>query len=297
MKLLVTGSGGFVGLPLVQALRADGHEVRRLVRDPARCRAGEAYLWDPERGEIDPSAFTGVEGVIHLAGENIASGRWTEARLSRIRLSRVRGTRLLAEGIARLPSPPRVFVSASATGFYGDRGEAWVDEASPAGTGLLAGICVEWEEATRAASEAGVRCVLPRLGVVLSPAGGALGRMLPMFRLGLGGPLGTGRQYLSWVALADLVGILRHCLVTPQLHGPVNAVSPSPVPQRDFARALGARLHRPAWIPAPAPLLRLVLGRMADELLLSGARVRPTRLLESGYAFLAPGLEAGLAGV
>ncbi|PJB31224.1 MAG: TIGR01777 family protein [Deltaproteobacteria bacterium CG_4_9_14_3_um_filter_65_9] len=294
MRVAITGSTGLVGSEVVIALTAAGHEVVRLVRRvPA---PGEkAVRWDPAKGEVDAAGLEGLDAVIHLAGENVGSGRWTAARKAAIRDSRVNGTRLLCDALAGLARPPKTLVCASAIGYYGDRGEEPLTEASPAGTGYLAAVSLEWEEASGSAARKGIRVVSLRIGVVLSPKGGALSRMLPLFRAGLGGVIGGGRQYVSWVALDDLVGIVLHALECGGLSGPVNAVAPRPVTNREFTEALGKTLSRPTPFPVPAFVLRLAVGReMADALLLASAHVVPRRLEETGYSFRFPELSAAL---
>lgn len=292
LTVAVSGASGLVGRQLCALLTAGGHVVKRLVRRRAR-DAGE-IAWDPRGGEVDLPALEGVDAVVHLAGENIASGRWTEARKERILRSRSEGTRTLAQAIARMESRPATLVSASAIGWYGDAGEEPVDEDSPAGSGFLADVCTQWEVAAEPAREAGVRVVHPRIGIVLSGDGGALALMRRPFNLGLGGPLGSGRQWMSWIALDDLIGLLHHALFDETLEGPVNAVAPEPVRQRDFARRLAAVLRRPAVLPAPAFAVRLALGEMAEEMLLGGARVSSSVLPGTGFRFALPTLEEAL---
>jgi uncharacterized protein (TIGR01777 family) len=241
------------------------------------------FRWGLEAREIDDTALAGADAVVHLAGESIAAGRWNSARKRRILESRVRGTSALCAALARTPRPPPVLITASAIGFYGDRGDELLDEASPAGRGFLADLCREWEAASAPAETLGVRVVKLRIGIVLSRHGGALPRMLLPFRLGLGGVVGSGRQYWSWVTLTDLIGIVMHALETPGLRGPVNAVSPQPATNAEFTRELGKVLHRPTLLPLPAFMARVVLGEMADELLLSSSRVIPHALQSSGY--------------
>jgi uncharacterized protein (TIGR01777 family) len=231
---------------------------------------------------------------VHLAGENIASGRWTRARRARIEGSRIQGTQLLAETLAGLARRPRVFVSVSAVGFYGDTGGEVVDESAQPGRGFLAGVCRAWEAAAAPARDAGIRVVHPRLGIVLSAAGGVLARLAPAFRAGLGGPVGSGAQQMSWISSDDVLDVLERCLADSALAGPVNAVAARPVTNAEFARALGRVLGRPAFLPLPSLVLRLALGEMAEELLLSGQGVRPSRLLDAGFEFRSPGLEAAL---
>lgn len=291
----VSGTGGLVGSALCAGLREAGHAVRRLVR--GRPRADDEFGWDPATGEIDPAAFAGAAAVVHLAGESIAAGRWSAARKERIRHSRVAGTTGIAAALAALPPPAPALVAASAIGFYGDRGDEALDESSPAGNGFLAEVCRAWEAATEPAERAGVRVVRVRIGVVLAAAGGALPRMLPPFRLGLGGRIGDGRQYMSWIALDDLVAVLRRAALDASLAGAVNAVAPGAVRNAEFARVLARVLRRPAWLPLPAPLVRLLLGEMGRELLLAGARVLPQRLAAAGFDFRHPALEPALRSI
>jgi uncharacterized protein (TIGR01777 family) len=294
MRVAVSGSTGLVGSEVVASLSTAGHEVVRLVRrSPA---PGEkAVRWDPAKGEVDAAGLEGFDAVIHLAGENVGAGRWTPARKAAIRDSRVNGTRLLCDALAGLARPPKTLVCASAVGYYGDRGGETLAEESPPGTGYLAEVCQEWEAASAPAARKGIRVVALRIGMVLSPEGGALPRMLPLFRAGLGGVLGGGRQYVSWVALDDLPNILLHALQRGDLTGPVNAVAPRPVTNREFTVALGKVLARPTPLPVPAFALRLAVGReMADALLLASARVVPRRLEETGYRFRFPELGGAL---
>ncbi|MGE5188876.1 MAG: TIGR01777 family oxidoreductase [Gemmatimonadota bacterium] len=293
MKVLVTGASGFVGSALLPFLTGEGHFAVRLVRS-ARAPGRSEVSWDPQRGAIDLDALEGIDAAIHLAGESIAAVPWTAEGKRRIRESRVGGTRLLCESFARLDRPPKTLVCASAVGYYGDRGHEMLREDSPPGTGFLAQVCKEWEAASEPAERKGIRVVRLRIGMVLSPTGGALARMLGLFRAGLGGRVGSGDQYMSWIALDDLVGVVDHAIRTPSLEGPVNAVSPRPVTNREFAKILGRVLGRPAVLPAPAFAVRLILGEMADDLLLASARVVPERLLLSGYAFRHPELEGAL---
>lgn len=291
-RVAVTGASGFVGRALVARLEADGLRVVRLVRRPG---PGDVVTWDPAAGAIDAGALEGVEAVVHLAGEDISGGRWTAEKKRRIRQSRVAGTALLAGALASLRRPPRVLVSASAVGIYGDRGDEVLTEASAPGHGFLSDVATAWEAATTPASAAGIRVVTPRLGIVLDPAGGALARMLLPFRLGVGGPLGPGTQWVSWLTRAEAVGIIRFAIDTPNLAGAVNAVAPAPVTFAGFARALGAALHRPAILPVPSLALRLVFGEMAEGLLLASQRCIPEALQAAGYRFEAPTLPEALA--
>ncbi len=289
----ITGASGLIGGHLARQLAAQGWEVRRLVRDRSRVRPPDLF-WNPDSNEIDVAGLQGCAAVVHLAGESIFGLRWTKAKKERIRESRVRGTTLLAEGLARLASPPRVLISGSAVGYYGDRGAEMLTEASPPGSGFLAEVAQEWEAATAPASRAGVRVVTLRTGIVLSQAGGALRTMLPAFRWGLGGRVGPGTQYMSWISLPDLAAVIERGLTDDGLNGPLNAVAPEPVQNAAFVRALAAQLRRPAVFPAPAPLLRLIAGEMADALLLASTRAVPTRLLAAGFAFQHAQLDAAL---
>ncbi len=266
--------------------------MRRLTRSGDS--AEDAVLWDPSAGTIDADRLAGVDAVVHLAGESIAQGRWTVAKKARIRDSRVKGTRLLAETLAGLPTPPGVMVSVSATGYYGDRGNELLTEESAPGNNFLAGVGREWEAAADPAREAGIRVVHPRLGIVLSTEGGALATTLPIFKLGAGGRLGSGRQYWSWISIDDVVGAVLHALATESLEGPVNVVAPDPPTNAEYTRTLGRVLGRPTIFPLPAPAARIMLGQVADELLLASQRVEPARLKESGYSYRHPELEGAL---
>jgi uncharacterized protein (TIGR01777 family) len=293
MKILVTGSAGLVGSALVPFLTSKGHEVLRLVRSEPRAEAAE-IKWDPAKGIETPARLEGLDAVVHLAGENISEGRWTDEKKVRIRESRVKGTRTLAEALARLSQPPKTLVSASAIGFYGDRGDEVLNEQSASGDNFLAEVCREWELATRPAAEKSIRVVALRFGVILSPDGGALQKMLTPFKLGIGGRVGDGRQYMSWITLDDVIGVIYYALTNEALHGPVNVVAPQAVTNLEFTKAMGQVLSRPTLFPAPAFALRLAFGEMADALLLSSARVEPLRLKESGYEFQYPELEGAL---
>jgi uncharacterized protein len=295
MKIIMTGSTGLIGSALTSALKTAGHEVTPLVRrSPA---PPGAVSWDPLAERMDAASLAGTEAVIHLAGESLAEGRWTRAKKDRIYTSRVQATDLLARTLAQLRPLPRVMLCASAVGFYGDRGDEILTEEMPAGTGYAADLCRQWEQASAPAAAAGIRVVHARFGIVLSKAGGALAKMLTPFRLGLGGPIGNGRQYVSWIALDDAIGAIMHLLNQSQLAGAVNAVAPESVTNRQLAKTLGRVLHRPAVFPLPAPIARLVLGEMADVLLLASARVVPRRLEADGFTFRYPQLEAALVHV
>lgn len=296
MRVLVSGSSGLVGKALCAALAQAGHTVVRLVRNDTAL-SDQAIYWDPGRGVLAGDQLLGFDGVIHLAGESIANGRWTPEHKARIRESRLQGTQLLADRIAACGQPPAFLISASAIGFYGNRGDEILSEDSAPGRGFLAEVCQEWEAKTRRAAEAGVRVVNLRLGMVLSAEGGALAKMLPLFRLGLGGPLGNGAMWVSWIHLDDLVRAIMHCIDTPSLAGPVNAMAPAPLTNRDFARTLGKALHRPAFVATPAPVLRIALGEMADELLLASTRAIPQKLEDSGYTFQFAQLDSALTDI
>lgn len=291
MDVLVSGSTGLIGSALVSALEEGGHRVRRLTRSGGSSE--DVVRWDPSAGEIDAGRIEGVDAVVHLAGENIA-GRWTDAKKARIRDSRVRGTRLLAETLARLPTPPAVMVSASAAGYYGDRGNELLSEESAPGDNFLAEVGQEWEAAADPAREAGVRVVNPRFGIVLSTEGGALGTTLPIFKLGVGGKIGSGRQYWSWIAIDDVVGAILHVLTKDSLEGPVNVTVPDPPTNSEYTSVLGRVLGRPTVFPLPAPAARIMLGQLADELLLASQRIEPARLKETGYSYRYPELEGAL---
>jgi uncharacterized protein (TIGR01777 family) len=290
ITVAVTGATGLIGSALVQRLRARGHAVRRLVRSSPQA---DDVVWDPGHGALDPGALTGVDAVVHLAGEPVAH-RWTAERKRAIRESRVRSTELLARAVAALPRKPRAFLSGSAVGYYGDRGDAVLDETAGPGTDFLAGVARAWEDATAPMTDAGVRVVLLRTGIVLSPAGGALAKLLPIFKLGGGGPLGSGRQWMSWIALDDHVRAMEHAIFTESMRGAANLVAPNPVTNAEFATTLGRVLARPALIPVPAFALELLYGEMARATLLAGQRAVPKALSASGFEFAEPTLEGAL---
>ena len=297
MKIVVTGATGLVGSALVPSLVANGHGVVRLVRRQSSAGTGNNVtdaVWQPDRGEIDAAALAGCDAAVHLAGENISEGRWTEEKKRRIVESRTRGTRLISETLARLDPRPRAFVSASATGFYGDRGDELLTEESAPGKNFVAQVCREWEAATEPASAAGIRTAVMRFGIVLAGEGGALAKMMTPVKLGVGGRLGSGRQYYSWIAIEDAVAGIRRALEDESLGGPVNLVSPQPVTNGEFTKALGKALGRPTLFAVPAFAARLAFGEMADELLLASARVEPARLKSAGFGFKYPTLEACL---
>jgi uncharacterized protein len=291
-RIAISGASGLVGSQLVPFLRAGGHDVARLVR--RRPSAADEIAWDPAADQIDAASLEGMDAVIHLAGASIAGGRWTTARKAAILSSRLQGTRLLAETLARLQCPPRALISASGIGYYGDAESTPLTENSPQGDGFLAHVCRAWEEATAPAVASGIRVVLPRFGVVLAGRGGLLARMVPAFRFGLGGPLGGGEQFMSWIALDDLLGILLQAIADDRLAGPVNAVAPHAVSNRVFAETLGRVLGRPAILRTPASALRLAAGELADELLLASQLARPAHLEEVGFSFAFPTLEDAL---
>lgn len=291
MRIAVSGASGLIGSAVVPELQAAGHEVVRLVRrEPA---AASEIGWDPEGGTIDAESLAGVDAIVHLAGENVGQ-RWTKARRERILHSRVAGTRLLAETVAAL-SPTPALVCASAVGYYGPLGDEVVDESSPRGRGFLAGVVQAWEEAAQPARDAGARVAHLRCGLVLSRRGGALARLLPPFRLGLGGRVGSGRQWWSWVTLADTAAAYRHAVEHGDVAGPVNVVAPGTARNAEFVQALGKALRRPAVLPLPAFAVRAVFGQMGVEMLLGGQRVAPRVLEERGFAFGQPTLDAALA--
>jgi uncharacterized protein (TIGR01777 family) len=292
MIIAITGSTGLVGNALIGALQADGHTIRRIVRRPSSGSDRE-IRWDPAGGTIEAAAFNDVDAVVHLAGESVAK-RWSPTVKQEIRDSRVRGTMLLCETLASLTVKPCALVSASAIGYYGDRGDELLDESSAPGSNFLAGVCQQWEAATNPARDANIRVVNLRIGLVLSRKGGALKKMLTPFRLGVGGILGNGRQYLSWLTLDELVRVIQFALNASALCGPVNAVAPQSVTNREFTKTLGRVLRRPTVIPMPAFMPRLAFGEMADELLLASARVEPRALSAAGFEFAHPQLEPAL---
>ena len=289
----MSGARGFIGSTIVSFLKGKGDEVVRLIRGEPPVGSRDVR-WDPANGFIDKSKLEGFDAVIHLAGEQIANGRWTEKKKQEIRESRTKGTNLLAQSLAALSKPPKVLVSASAIGYYGDRGNEILTEDSSPGAGFLPEVGRVWEEAAVPALRAGIRVVHPRIGIVLGIAGGALGKMLPIFKLGIGGKIGDGRQYMSWISLDDMVGVLYHCVITETVRGPINGVAPHPVTNIEFTKILGGVLHRPTFFPLPAFGARLIFGQLADEVLLASIRVQPTKLLASGYPFRHPHLEEAL---
>jgi uncharacterized protein (TIGR01777 family) len=293
MHIAVTGASGLVGSALVPFLTTGGHRVVRVVRSAPK-PDDDAIQWDPQAGQLDPASLEGLDAVVHLAGENIAAGRWTAAQKARIRDSRVKSTGLLCETLAKLSQPPKVLVCASAIGVYGNRGDETLQEDSPAGRGFLAEVCQAWEATTQPASQAGIRTALLRIGVVLSPAGGALAKMLLPFRMGVGGVIGSGNQYWSWIGVDDVVGAIHHALMTAGLEGAVNVVAPRPATNTEFTKTFGRVLGHPTFFPLPGFAARLALGEMADDLLLASTRVEPRKLVATGYSFRHPELEGVL---
>jgi uncharacterized protein (TIGR01777 family) len=302
MRILVSGSTGFLGTALIDTLEREGHTIVRLVRpdtgdlDAGRDRA-QTVRWDPVGGQFDATAAEGADALVHLAGASIADGRWNAARKNLLRTSRIEATRHLIAALSKLKQPPRVIVASSAIGYYGDRADETVTEASAPGTDFLSALCRAWEAETARGAEFGARVVMLRFGIILAAHGGALPRMALPFKLGAGGKLGSGRQWMSWLTLAETVGIIRFALANSGLSGPTNAVTPNPVQNSEFTEILAKTLHRPALFPAPAFALRLALGEMADALLLVSQRVKPSRLEQAGYRFAQPELPAALAEV
>jgi uncharacterized protein (TIGR01777 family) len=297
MKIALTGSTGLIGSALVPLLTTQGHSVLRLVRPQSKDNAttpGEKVIWDPSSGMLDAAALEGCDAVVHLAGDNIGSERWSDEKKRRLRASRLDSTKLLCSRIAQLKTPPKVVICASAIGFYGDRGDQPLTEESERGSGFLADLCCDWEAAAKDAQKCGARLVNLRTGVVLSPKGGALQKMLLPFQMGAGGPIGTGKQYFSWIAMDDIIGAILHCLVTDAVSGPVNAVAPNPVTNGEYTHALGHVLQRPAFIPMPAFGARMAFGEFADECLLVSQKVLPKKLENTGYKFRCPEIEGAL---
>ena len=291
MKVLITGSSGLIGSALAKSLTSNGHDVIRLLRHSS---ANDSPVWGPENGVMDLADVGEITAVVHLAGENIADGRWSGSKKNRILNSRVRGTKLLAEYFADSDQKPQVIISASAVGFYGDRGTEIVDEESNAGKSFLANVCVQWEDALNAAVETGIRVVKVRFGIVLSINGGALKKMLLPFKIGAGGVIGSGKQYMSWVSIDDAVEMIQFAITNDLIQGPINFVTPNAISNRKFTRTFGQVLHRPTIFPLPEFAIRIALGEMADELLLNSTRVFPKKLVESGYKFLQPELSQAL---
>jgi uncharacterized protein (TIGR01777 family) len=295
MRVAVTGSHGLIGSAVVERLGRDGHDVVRLVRSPSS-EPGDV-LWDPAQGAIAADALEGVDAAVHLAGEGVAEKRWTDQQKARIRDSRVRGTDTLARALARLHRKPSVFVSGSAIGYYGARGDEALTEAAPPGSSFLSEVCQAWEAATTPAADAGIRVVCARSGIVLSARGGAMKRQLPLFKFGVGGRLGSGKQWTSWITLEDEVGAIVHALTTDSLQGPVNLTAPNPVTNIEFTKALGRAVRRPAVLPVPSAALKVVLGGELASDLLGSLRVLPAKLTESGYHFAHPEIDDALRAV
>jgi uncharacterized protein (TIGR01777 family) len=291
MKIAIAGASGLIGAALIPELEADGHQIVRLVRSSPRA---DEIEWHPNQDSIDPAKLEGFDVIINLAGENVGEGRWTEEKKRKIHDSRVNGTHLLSEAISKLPNKPRAFLCASATGIYGDRGDEVLDEQSESGGGFLAGVCREWEMATEPAQSAGVRVVNFRFGPVLARGGGMLDKMLTPFKMGVGGKIGSGKQFISWVALDDAVAAIKLALNDESIRGPLNVVTPKPVTNEQFTRALGEVLSRPTLMAVPAFAARLAFGEMADEMLLVSQRVVPKKLQAAGFIFQFPELGAAL---
>jgi len=288
MKILVSGSHGLVGKALLRSLTADGHDVVRLER---------GVQWHTDRGEMAANQLEGFDAVIHLAGESIASGRWTDEKKRAIRDSRINGTSLLSKTLAQLSRPPAVFLSASAVGYYGDRGDELLMESSPPGKDFLAAVCVEWENAAQPAAEKGIRTVCTRFGIILDAHGGALAQMLTPFRMGIGGRVGNGKQWMSWIALEDVINGLKFLIADQTINGPVNFVAPNPVTNSEFTKTLGRVLSRPTFLPIPEFGVRLAFGELADALLLSSQRVEPGVLKNKGFVFTWSTLDAALRNI
>jgi uncharacterized protein (TIGR01777 family) len=307
MRILISGSTGFLGTSLIESLERQGHEIGRLVRPETGKRSsrppnssqgpGHTVAWDPVAGEFDAAGAEGADALVHLAGASIAGGRWNASRKSLLRTSRIDATRHLMQALSKLQRAPRVIVAASAVGYYGNRGDETLTEASVPGKDFLAELCREWESETARGTEFGARVVSLRFGIILASHGGALPRMAMPFKLGAGGKLGSGQQWMSWLTLPEVVSIVEFALATSSLAGPVNAATPNPVQNIEFTGVLARALHRPALFPAPAFALRLLLGEMADGLLLASQRVSPSKLEDAGYRFLQPDLAKGLAEV
>ena len=291
LKIAITGASGMIGTALTTFLSCAGNQVQALVRRRPRLESSEIY-WDPYRKELDKTSIESVDVVIHLAGENIAAGRWTPRRKEEIRRSRVEGTRFLAETLAALKYPPKVLLVSSAIGFYGNRGDETLTEDSPPGTGFLSETCQAWEEAAELARKAGIRVVNVRTGIVLSPAGGALAKMLPPFLMGVGGKLGSGSQWMSWISLEDLIGIYHYLIHSEGVSGPVNATAPQPVTNTTFTKTLGKVLGWPTVLPMPGLAVRTLFGEMGEALLLEGQQVKPAKLTNADFSFLYPDLES-----
>jgi uncharacterized protein (TIGR01777 family) len=295
MRILISGSHGLVGTALIEALKADGHEISRLVRHAPN--SDKEIEWSPDRYSIAISRIEGFDAVFHLAGESIASGRWNDEKKKKIRESRTKGTKLLSDALANLAQPPKTLISASAIGYYGNRGDELLTESSAPGNDFLADVCVEWEKATDHARDKGVRVVNTRFGIILAENGGALAKMLTPFRMGIGGRIGDGKQWMSWIALDDVIAALQFVLTNDAANGPINFVTPNPVTNAEFTKTLGHVLSRPTLFPIPAFGVRLAFGEMADALLLTSQRVKPQKLEGSGFQFRYLHLEPALKSI
>lgn len=293
MKILVAGASGFIGAHFIHYMQSQNHAILKLSRSPEKLKANEIY-WDPQKRLLNPFEIENIDAVVNFAGENIASSRWTDEKKRKILESRVNATKTLEQAVLQLQNPPKVWINASAIGFYGNRGDHILTEESSSGKGFLAEVCQKWEQETQPASLKGIRVVLLRIGMVLSSSGGGLAQMLPAFKLGLGGTIGSGKQFISWIALDELMRIIDYAINHDDLKGPVNAVSPQPVTNDEFTKTLGRIIHRPTILPLPAFAARIVFGEMADELLLSSARAMPKSLIDSGYKFIYPDLDTAL---
>jgi uncharacterized protein (TIGR01777 family) len=291
MKVAITGASGLVGSALIPILKSMGAQITRMVR--SKPKPGELE-WHPNQDELSPASLAGFDTIINLAGENIAGGRWTDDQKRKIRDSRINGTHLLSEAIAKLSPKPRVFICASATGIYGDRDDEVLDEQSESGGGFLAGVCREWEEATKPAIEAGIRVVHLRLGPILAREGGMLAKLLTPFKMGMGGKVGSGRQYISWIAIDDVIQAIKLAIEDASIHGALNVVSPNPVTNEEFTKTLGHVLNRPTALAIPPFAARLAFGEMADEMLLASQKVIPKKLADAGFVFRYPELEPTL---
>lgn len=294
LQIAVTGSTGLIGSATVAHLRDSGHTVRRIVRPSSRTDESNVIRWEPDAGKLKPTGLDGIDAVIHLSGEDIAGGRWTASRKRAIRESRIGTTRLLSQTLAKMEKPPSTFICASGMNYYGSRGDEEITEDSPQGKGFLAEVCRDWEAVCDPAREKGIRVVNLRTGMVLSAKGGALQKMLLPFKLGVGGVVGDGRQFWSWIALDEIPHIAEHILANADVYGPVNTTAPNPATNREFTKTLGNVLGRPTILPLPTLAAKLALGEMADDLLLSSLRVLPKRLLDSGYQFRFEALEDAL---
>lgn len=291
MRILISGATGLVGSALVESLHAKGHTIRCLQRNK---KPGSVAIWQTKELFSSPDDNQPFETIIHLAGENVAEGRWSNVKKRRILASRIDGTRELIQYLATLTTPPTTFICASAIGYYGNRGNEWLTETSISGEGFLADVCKQWEKEAQKATDFATRVISLRFGMILSPHGGALHKMLPPFKAGLGGPIGSGKQYMSWINIKDVVEIVNHVLMTDTLQGAINVVAPNPVTNKEFTKTLARILQKPARLPAPAFALRLLLGDMADEMLLSSSRVNPEKIQQSGYQFHYPELDKAL---